>query len=343
MTSPLTSSPLSSVSHSKLERLLSCPLRIAFEQTAHGRGHAPSSSWALVGLAVHRTLELLLVPNPPSLGDAWTQACDETMEKEGADPRAAPNARRARLRLERRLPDLLDFVGPRASTDFLPEETLTSPDGRVTGQIDLLLLGDRPVIIDHKAGLVLGDGVPKDVYWRQLALYAWLVEVALQVDVYEAALFSLRDGLVEVDVSRTVRTPLVAAAFAARDAYNDRAPGPQPATPSDLACGRCPFVGACDDAWKALADGRLETFGWGDAVRGEVTAEVTVAASGAAAVPLNVDVGTATGMATVIDVPAALVAECGIGDPIALWQLDRRSDEPLTLAWRDGVSSISVG
>lgn len=343
MTSPLTSSPLTSVSHSKLERLMSCPLRIAFEQAAKRTGHAPSNSWALVGLAVHRTLELLLVPDPPSLEDAWTEACNETMANEGADPRAAPNARRARLRLERRLPDLLGFVGPRASTDFLREETLTSPDGRVTGQIDLLLLGDRPLIIDHKAGMVLGDGVPKDVYWRQLALYAWLVDVTLHVDVSEAALFSLRDGLVEVDVSRSVRTPLVAAAFAARDEYNDRAPGPQPATPSVHACGRCPFVGACDDAWQALSDGRLEAFGWGDAVRGVVTAEVMVAASGAAAVPLKIDVGTATGTATVIDVPAALVASCGVGDPIALWQLGRRSDEPLTLDWRDGVSAISVG
>src|SRR5438477_12981868 len=98
MTPPVTSRALTTISPTRLERLLACPLRVAFEQAQPRGASAEVSPWALVGLVVHRTIELCLADRPPLLDNAWEQACDE-MSNEGTDPRTAPNARRSRLRL----------------------------------------------------------------------------------------------------------------------------------------------------------------------------------------------------------------------------------------------------
>jgi hypothetical protein len=342
MVPPISSQALATISPARLERLLACPLRVAFEQ-ARPRGRRQQvAPRGLVGLAVHRTIELCLADPPVALADAWDQACDE-LSKEGEDPRAAPNARRSFLRLERRLPELLSYIADRAPAEMLREHVLTSPDGVVTGQIDLLVLGERPSVIDHKTGFVLAEAVPRPHYERQLAIYAWLVQAALGVDVNDAALFSLREGVVELDVSAEVRDFIVAEALRARDAFNTRAPGAQPATPSDRACGSCPFVGPCDAAWDALRTGAVERFGWGDAARATVRAPIVVAAGGTAAVPLDIDAGTVAGAAVLIDVPVSLVDALVVGHRLSAWRLAKRSDEPLMLAWREGISAMDLG
>lgn len=341
MAAPISSRALVTISPTRLERLLGCPLRVAFEQVRPGGRSAQVSPWALVGLAVHRTIALCLADRPMALADAWEQAGDE-LSTEGADPRAAPNARRSLLRLERRLPELLAYIATRAPVEQLRELVLTTPDGAVTGQIDLLVLGERPSVIDHKAGLVLADGLPRPHYERQLALYAWLVQEALGVDVRDAALFSLREGLVEFDVSAKARDVVVANARRAREMFNERAPGGQPATPSDHACGSCPFVGPCDAAWDALKTGVVERFGWGEAARAKVRAPIVVAAGGTAAVPLDIEAGTVIGPGVLIDVPDSVVHALTVGDRLFAWRLAKRSDEPLTLAWREGTSAIEL-
>jgi hypothetical protein len=244
--------------------------------------------------------------------------------------------------LERRLPELLSYIADRAPAEKLREYPLTSPDGVVTGQLDLLVLGERPAVIDHKTGLVLAEGLPRPHYERQLAIYAWLVQAALDVDVDDGALFSLREGVVELDVSTKVRDSIVAGALRARDAFNERAPGAQPATPSDRACGSCPFVGPCDVAWDALRTGAVERFGWGDAARATVRAPIVVAAGGTAAVPLDIEIGTVGGPAVLIDVPAPLIDGLTMGARLSAWRLAKRSDEPLMLAWREGISSMDL-
>lgn len=341
MTVPTTSRPLLTVSPTRLERLLACPLRIAFEQATAGGGAGQDSPWALVGVAIHRTIELCLRDPPVDLHAAWASACEEVADSSG-DPREAPSARRSFLRLQRRLPELIEYIAQREPTETRRECTLTSPDGALTGQIDLLVLGARPAVVDHKTGVVLTDGVPRGHYERQLAIYAWVVEASLGVEVDDAALFSLRDGIVEVDVSRSVRQRTVVEAIDARYAFNARAPGVQPATPSDHACGMCPFVGRCDPTWDALQQGRIDGFGWGDAARGRVMAPIVRSAGGTAALPLEVHVGTITGDAMLIDVPTAMVEECSVGDEVSAWRLARRSDEPLTLGWREGTSALQL-
>lgn len=341
MAPPTSSRPLLTLSPTRVERLLACPLRIAFEQAATGRGAASASSWALVGVAVHRTIELCLDDPPLDLHAAWTEAC-EALAQAGPDPRDAPSARRSLLRLQRRLPELIQYVEDREPTETRRECDLASPDGTLSGKIDLLLLGSRPSVVDHKTGVVLADGGLSGRYERQLAVYAWLVEASLGIAVDDAALFSLRDGIVEVDVSRSVRERAVAETTDARDAFNARVPGAQPATPSDRACGTCPFVGPCDSTWVALRQGLIDGIGWGDAVRGHLRAPIVSSAGGTTAVALDVQAGTTRGDVMLIDVPNVMVEGCSVGDEVAAWRLARRSDEPLTLAWREGTSSLQL-
>lgn len=338
MDQPTTSSPIASVSPTRLERLLACPLRIAFEQTTTGRGRRRETGWTLVGQAAHRAIELVL-RDAVSVDEAWDRACNELAATSG-EPRDAHNARRALLRLERRLPDLLTYIEAQAPAETLSEHELTSPDGTVGGTLDVLLLGDKPRVIDHKTGVVLEDGLPKDRYERQLAIYAWLVEVALSVEVPIAVLFSLREGLVEVDTSAAIRRTHGDQAQEARRQFNERAPGPQPATPSAEACGTCPFVGSCEPAWDALASGAVEHFGWGDAARGVVRAPVVLTTGRFTAIPIEVEVGTAFGSGMIIDVPEHLARNVVEGQRIAAWRLGRRSDDPLVFSWREGSSGM---
>lgn len=340
MPAPSTSRPLATLSPSKIERLIACPLRVAFEQARPpGSATSPESS-ALVGLAVHRAIELFL--RGAGLQRAWEQACEELAEG-GGDPRNVPTARRARLRLERRLPDLLLFIESRGPSELLLEHRLASVDGSVVGRLDLLVLGRRPCVIDFKSGLVDVEGVLDTPHQRQLALYVWLAATHLQREDVGAAWFSLRQGIVEVDVPHDQRESVVSLALAARHSYNERAPGPQPATPSTSACGRCESVGRCQEGWNALGDGRVERFGWGEAGRALISGPIVVADNGAAAVPIDVTEGTITGQATLTDIPQTLVRGLDIGNRLSIWRVARRAGEPLTLAWREGISCLEAG
>jgi hypothetical protein len=342
MAAPTTSRPLAAISPTRLDRLLACPLRIAFEQQTSGHATAQSSPWAAVGTAIHRTIELVLADEPLDLPVAWEQACDEGAAN-GTDPRAAPNARRAFLRLQRRLPELLQYIEEHSPTQLLREQVLTTADGVMTGQLDLLLLGERPAIVDHKTGHVLGEpGEPRDSYARQLAIYAGLVDASMQLDIDEAALFSVQDGLIIVDVSRLVRAPIISEALQARRDFNERAPGEQPAAPSDTSCEHCTYVGRCDAAWDALRSGAIERIGWGDAIRGTTRGPIVAAANGSSAVPVHIDEGTLAGDGMLIDVPSELVVDVPAGSPLAAWHLSRRSEDPLTLAFRDGTTQLYV-
>lgn len=99
-------------------------------------------------------------------------------------------------------------------------------------------------------------------------------------------------------------------------------------------------MGRCDAAWAALESGVVDRFGWGEAGRGHIRLPIMVSGSGMAAVPVEIEHGTILGPAMVIDVPAALVANLSVGDAFSMWAVVERSDDPLTLAWRDGLSSF---
>jgi CRISPR/Cas system-associated exonuclease Cas4 (RecB family) len=337
---PTVSHLLVTVSPSRLERLLACPLRIAFEQARPSSSDLTAAPNAVVGLAVHRTIAVSLAAPSIPLSVAWDQACDDLAAR-SADPRSRPDARRAYLRLERRLPQLMAFVEARAPTELLIERELEAPGHLVRGRPDLVILGQHPCVIDHKSGLVMAEVGPREPYENQLVMYAWLVESALGVEVDETALFSLRQGLVTVDVSAR-RARLIDEVLSAREAFNARVPGPQPASPSETSCNWCPFVGPCDSAWRALQEGQVDRLGWGEAVRGTSRTEAISSSNRRAAVALDIDIGTVSGSASIIDIPADRVADLRAGDRVAVWALTKRNDDPLTLAWHDGVSAMEV-
>ena len=126
----------------------------------------------------------------------------------------------------------------------------------------------------------------------------------LGFEVDSAALFSLREGIIDIDVSREQQDVAIMQTLDARSAYNARVPGSQPATPTAESCGWCPFVGRCDPAWDGLNSGEIERLGWGDAVRGVIRSPVTLTESGLAAMQLEAQFGTVRGLAAIIDVPA---------------------------------------
>ena len=336
---PRTSKLLSTISPSRVERLLGCPLRLAFEQSNFSSLDGHVSSFAVVGLTVHRAIQLCLEEREWTLDEAWIVAREEMMAV-GPNPELAPNARRARLRLEKRLPELLAYIDACEPARLSLEEELADPNGALVGRLDLLVLGKSPRVVDYKTGPVSDDSLPRRSYERQLQLYAWLAAAALNVTVEGAALFSLRQGIVEIDVSKEKQDLAAAQAMQAVSAFNGRVPGSQPASPSEDMCGWCPFLGRCDPAWEALASGDVVRLGWGDAVQGPIRSTVTVSESGFAAVPVEALYGTVFGPTTIIDVPADEVENLSVGKVLSAWSLARRSTQPTTLAWREGISHL---
>jgi hypothetical protein len=209
------------------------------------------------------------------------------------------------------------------------------------GRIDLLVLGRSPCVIDYKSGVASVDGHAVRPYERQLQIYAWLVSAALNVDIQSGALFSLRQGIIEVELSASDQTAATAEALEAKAAFNARVPGAQPATPSVESCGWCPFVGRCGAAWEALGSGAMERIGWGDAIRGTVAGPVMSSASGHAAIPVDAQSGTICGPITIIDVPASAVVGLTVGARVSAWSLARRATEPVILAWREDASHLT--
>ena len=228
-----------------------------------------------------------------------------------------------------------------APTELRVECDLASPDGLVAGRLDLLIVGEQPAVVDYKSGGVTDDDDLRSGYARQLALYAWLASTTLELTGVEAALFSLREGLVAVDVSDSVQESIVAEAREARNQFNARVPSAQPATPTVEVCRWCKFACDCDEAWRALDDGRIDRLGWGEAGRGRVVEPATISRSGRAALTLDVEHGTVAGQATIIDIPAIVTNGLARGTGVSVIGLSIRSDEPLTLAWRDGTSVLA--
>lgn len=346
---PNMSRTITSISPARIERLLSCPLRVAFEQDAQdaatgssrGAGHGATSLPAAVGTAVHRAIELA-IDQRLDADAAWDLACDEVAER-GTDPREANNATRMRLRLGRRLPQLIQFIDDKHPLEILTEHWMRSIDGRLQGRADLVLLGEEAVVVDVKSGLSENDdGSPRDAYVRQLAVYAHLVAESHEVGDVTCAIFSLRDGMVPVHLRTDDRDAMVAEAIHSLDAFNMRVPHDQPAQPSCSACSWCPYLTECDAAWRAVTDGTIDSLNSGLAVRGAITDDPQVARNDRAALRVSSRQGSAQGDLLVTDVPAALVVGAKAGDDVAVTGLRMGSDNPVVLTWRDQISMLVV-
>ena len=215
-------------------------------------------------------------------------------------------------------------------------------DASIKGTPDLVILGESPTVVDYKTVLVVDEDSVRPGYERQLRIYAWLASQNYDCEIREAALFSLREGMVPVDVSVELIEQTIAEAHRAREAFDERTPGPQPAQPEATVCGWCDHACVCDESWDALDAGRIEAIGWGEAIRSTVSGDLVQAASGVAAVPVSIDQGTVTGGALVVDVPQSRTSSLSIGTRTAFVGLALRSEDPLSLAWREGISRMAV-
>ena len=335
---------ISQISPTSVDRLLRCPRAFSHAQGAspQQRGQAAPAPSAVVGIAAHRTLELCLQASRPSLHLAWGQACEEGAAV-GIDPRSRPDARRTLLRLERRLPQLLEFVDARNPSEVpRTESELVSSDGLIRGTVDLIVLGDLPCIVDYKTGLVSEDGVPVEHFVRQLSLYAHLVHECLGVDISEAALFSLREGIIPVDVSLGSRRLVVEECRAAQAAYNALVPGPQPAVPSVAACSHCALVGVCEGFWGPEGRKVVLNLTSGRSIEGRVDAPPVLSASGVGAIAVKPDDGQSDAPVTVIDVPNELIEQLAHGSNVRCWRLRADPEAPSSLRWKAGQSGLVV-
>ncbi len=294
----------------------------------------------MVGLTAHRTIEMCVRSDSLEIEQAWQRACVEYAAL-GQDPRNRPDARRTLLRLGRRLPQLLAFIEACSPVrDLLTEQELLSRNGQIYGIVDLIVVGEQSSVVDYKTGFVTEETQPLAHHLRQLALYAHLVSDCLSTNVSRAAIFSLREGIVTVDVSETVRNPIVEECLAALQTYNERVPGTQPAVPSVGSCSYCPFIGRCDEFWGPQGlEGGLELTS-GTCITGRVNGPPLLTTSGFGAVELTL--GANDLRAVVTDIPGDLLSDVKAGNIIRCWRLRADPATPATMEWKREQSGIAV-
>jgi len=314
---------------------------VAFDQTNRAGRRSGGNPAALAGTAVHRCIEALLRDRGQTLEEAWELTC-RTMAKEGNDPTQAPSSRRAFSRLRRRLPALLELVDDAEWTEEPHiEEFLASSDGMFEGIPDLVLVGQRRLlVIDYKSGFVSDDGGVDEDYSDQLLLYAHLCVETFGIGSADAYLLSLREGLVPVDVSEEQRNKYVRRAIDEIRAFDQRVPGPQPAMPSEDTCRWCNHVCACDQVWDEIGRGQvLETWG-GHALEGKLLDSPTMARNDLSAARIRVERGTVTGDVTISDIPRGPTGELSEGSRVRIVGLRQFRDDAQGLAWVDRKSRL---
>lgn len=333
---PQTSKAIEWIAPTRLERMR-CPARIAFKQ--QGDGKAPSVATALLGTTVHRAMEF--VAKGTDVEDAWGIACEEMSTGEDVDPSLLEGFRRTFLRYRRRANELVSYLAEHSGLDPLPEEDLRSEDGVLRGQADLVLLGtDHLIVIDHKTGIVTEEDRPKAAYVRQLQIYAALASAAYERPVVEATLFSLREGMVAIDVSDEALGAAISEARRELTEFNQRAPGPQPARASPDTCRWCPFAARCDGFWRCVDESWLDAVGL--CVRGHVTrAEVALNGVGSIELAVTEAAPPASESVVVSGVPGHHLAGLPLGGRVSLTGLERHFRDPETLVWTSG-SLINV-
>lgn len=336
---PLTSRALASLSPSRLQRL-ACPARVAFEQGTPGAGR--SGPAAELGAVTHRAIELTLEGEDAQV--AWARSCDEVAAS-GADPRNLPSARRYAARFRKRMPAIQAFVDSLAPAELKVEQRLVSPDGEIEGTPDLVLVRENDlIVVDHKTSLVTHDDEePRREYVQQLRIYAGLAEEAYGVPARRCVLMSTREGAVEVEVSPQLIAESLTEARSAREEFNDRVPGPQPAAPSPENCQWCRSQPACDAFWGAVDEAWTESAG--ECVQVEVTRAPERAATGAISIRGRVTRGTLeTGADVVL---AAIDADCfprvERGQTVAATRFTSGRNGSAVLTWSERSSIHASG
>lgn len=275
------------VSPTKVNTLLACPRRAAYELDDRFDGLSKPNLRTALGTASHSLIEQVLRGDAPPAGergawlvDQWDKALAVQVKalQEAWPDRPLPSTEAwpglvaTRRRLMRRL-DKLEAgrrparSGSKASSVQGPpplpwiERWLRDPGHRIAGKADLVEERDGRVrVVDHKMGVHQGD--MGEGQRRQLLLYAHLVSLELGIPVDEVAVANARG----VEVTRAVGEADVAEALAdAGKARSDfvaaRAAAAFEARPAPDTCRYCPFRVVCGDYWSAR-EGAGEDASW---------------------------------------------------------------------------------
>ena len=274
-------------------------------------------------------------------------AWEKSFEKHARDTSSIskPLLLKKRL-LEKRFPELRDFISQRKQThtkEVEIEKILTADNGTLEGQLDLLLLGDSAVVLDHKSGMSNRNYPVKDSYKKQLAFYSYLVEQNYSVENIECWLFFIREGLVQVPISKQERRELIDTVHANVKAYNQRVPNQQPANPTDSNCSWCEHCGECGGFWEAIESGALNAISSGEAISGVILDGMVSAKNGKSTFRVDVQQGTRKGNVMIQEVPTKLLHENELssGKSVKAFRLFGKEEDE-TLIWRLGRSQFSL-
>jgi len=311
---------------------------VAFEQAGAG-GTAEASEAAALGTVAHRAIELVLEGD--ELEGAWDQACTEEEDRSGADPKGYPAARRTLLRLKKYVPVLLELLSTMPGSRWLSETWLETADMALGGKPDLIAIGsdNLAMVVDYKSGLVSDHEGVKATYIQQLLFYGVLTYECLQATPVMLALLSLREGVVEVEPTSEGMAEVAAFARAARLAFNERAPGAQPANASEENCQWCRYAARCDEFWQTVEPHWAVSVG--ETIRGRVEVEPEQAATGVTTLQVMVEHGPLAGSTAILaGIPSGLVASAVVGSMVSVLDLRIRSEDPSVLIWTNRADSL---
>jgi len=254
-------------------------LRAGLSRCAHLRPFILGNPKAWLGTAYHKVMEqlptILAASEPLATTDAIWNAEIVRLEQEAANHPL--NARfgsarswkgyylvqaTVRLRIEEALVGA-STTQPLASAprSTVREVDITAAQGKLRGKIDLIHGDD---LIDYKTGSIFeedeigGEPAVKQVYIRQLRIYAWLAHADSPDGrwVKRALLYPLAGAPVEIPIVPAECEAEATTAIALLDTYNDAlAAGTSLTTlanPSPEACRWCPFKSFCPTFWTVI-------------------------------------------------------------------------------------------
>ena len=292
------------ISPTALSTLQTCQLRLAFQRDDKTRVWMRKSTSSALGVAAHRLTELVLkgaAPTDPAdrrtwLTERWeglVHAEWESIQAQWPDrivdePKHWGGEVATRVRLIKRLQavqvrnhSVQVYGAPSGSAPAKEanatnrqapafpwiERKLYDDDRGLFGQPDRVEDVDGYLrVLDLKSGV--RQGAMTETQLQQLLLYAHLVHVSVGRLPYEVVLQDVR-GIEQSSAVSVERVEgIVELAVQARALFNDAVvSGDFTASPSDDACGFCPFRVICADYWDTRDDD------WsGHAVRGTVIA-----------------------------------------------------------------------
>ncbi len=324
---PVAKHPIEVVSPSMLNRL-ACPARVAFGQRTNAGGS--DSHAATVGTAIHEAMEAVVKAGEQP-EDAWERKVERPLAAASSDDLQL-RVKRARKRFLKRAPELVGMLSRYPESQPCKSEVeLTSACGTIRGTPDLVWFTDGgAIVVDYKSGVVQFGSDVSPNYSQQLQLYAALASESYGVDVVAGWLFSLRQGAVEVDVSRHRRDAVLERARTTRLDFNSRGQAPQPFEPDDENCRYCSHQARCPGFWAAQLTGEVSEAGR-HPVRG-VAARPAEKAGDLSAISLQQPNGE---VFRVCRIPGARLGETVIGSPVSLTGLGREErGEEVWFEWR---------